>query len=258
MPSRSRLRALLAIVLGCLSLSACRVDTVVSLNVDPDGSGVLAVVATADAEVMASAPNLVDDLNFDAAKEAGWKVSDVETLDSGSAQVRVSHSFTTPEEATQLMAQLSGEFGPFKDLALARSGKETDSTWALTGTAQITGGLRAFGDSALLDLIGGAPYEAAVREQNLDIGQAASMAFKVRLPGVIESTTGVDDAGLIQWTVPFDGSSQQIAATTQNTAVAATVARIFSPVLFWLFIAWLVVMAGFSGFVAFSRLRKRK
>ena len=258
MPSRSRLRALLAIALSCLALSACRVDTVVSLNVDPDGSGVLAVVATADAEVMASAPNLVDDLNFDAAKEAGWKVSDVEMLDSGAAQVRVSHSFTTPEEATQLMAQLSGEFGPFKDLALARSGKETDSTWALTGTAQITGGLRAFGDSALLDLIGGAPYEAAVREQNLDVGQAASMAFKVRLPGVIESTTGVDDAGLIQWTVPFDGSSQQIAATTQNTAVAATVARIFSPVLFWLFVAWLVVMAGFSGFVAFSRLRKRK
>jgi hypothetical protein len=58
--------------------------------------------------------------------------------------------------------------------------------------------------------------------------------------------------------VPFDGSSQQIAATTQNTAVGATVARVFSPVLFWLFIGWLVVMAGFSAFVAFSRLRKRK
>ena len=141
---------------------------------------------------------------------------------------------------------------------MTRSGKETDSAWALAGTAQITGGLQAFADGELLNIIGGAPYEAAVREQNLDIGQAASMALKVRLPGVIESTTGVDDAGLIQWTVPFDGSSQQIAATTQNTAVGATIARIFSPVLFWLFIGWLVVMAGFSGFVAFSRLRKRK
>ena len=258
MSSRSPLRALVAIALGCLALSACRVDTVVSLNVEPDGSGVLAVVATADAEVMASAPNLINDLNFDDAKAAGWKVSDVEMLDTGGAQVRVSHSFTTPEEATQLMGQLSGEFGPFKELSLMRSGKETDSTWALAGTAQITGGLQAFADGELLNIIGGAPYEAAVREQNLDIGQAASMALKVRLPGVIESTTGVDDAGLIQWTVPFDGSSQQIAATTQNTAVGATIARIFSPVLFWLFIGWLVVMAGFSGFVAFSRLRKRK
>ena len=156
------------------------------------------------------------------------------------------------------MAQLSGEFGPFKELALARSGKETDSTWTLAGTAQITGGLQAFADSDLLNIIGGAPYEAAVREQNLDIGQAASMALKVRMPGVIESTTGVEDAGLIQWTVPFDGSSQQIAATSQNTAVGATVARVFSPVLFWLFIGWLVAMAGFSGFVAYSRLRKRK
>ena len=82
MASRSPLRALVAIALGCLALSACRVDTVVSLNVEPDGSGVLAVVATADAEVMASAPNLVNDLNFDDAKSAGWKVSDIETLET--------------------------------------------------------------------------------------------------------------------------------------------------------------------------------
>ena len=258
MTSRSPLRALVAIATCCLVLAGCRVDTVVSINVEPDGSGVVAVVATADAEVMASAPNLVDDLNFDAAQAAGWKVSDVETLDNGSAQVRVSHSFTTPQEATQLMGQLSGQFGPFKDLALVREGKETDSTWTLSGTAQITGGLQAFADPQLLQIIGGAPYEQAVREQNLDIGQAASMALKVRLPGALESTTGVDDAGLIQWTVPFDGSSQQIAATTQNTAVGATVARIFSPVLFWLFVGWLVVMASFSGYVAYSRLRKRK
>ena len=92
MASRSPLRALVAIALGCLALSACRVDTVVSLNVEPDGSGVLAVVATADAEVMASAPYLVNDLNFENAKEAGWKVSDVETLeDRKSTRLNSSH-----------------------------------------------------------------------------------------------------------------------------------------------------------------------
>jgi hypothetical protein len=51
---------------------------------------------------------------------------------------------------------------------------------------------------------------------------------------------------------------QDISAVTENTAVASTVARIFSPVLFWLLVLWLIVMAGFSGFVFFTRFRRSK
>jgi len=40
--------------------------------------------------------------------------------------------------------------------------------------------------------------------------------------------------------------------------VASTIARIFSPVLFWLLVLWLILMAGFSGFVFFPRFRRSK
>jgi hypothetical protein len=58
--------------------------------------------------------------------------------------------------------------------------------------------------------------------------------------------------------VAFDGSSQDISAVTENTAVASTIARIFSPVLFWLLVLWIILMAGFSGFVFFTRFRRSK
>ena len=45
-------RALVAVA-TCVLLTSCRVDSVVTLDVDPNGSGTLAIVTTADAEVVA-------------------------------------------------------------------------------------------------------------------------------------------------------------------------------------------------------------
>jgi len=246
--------ALLAVVL----LSACRVDSVVTLNVEPNGSGTLAVVTTVDAEVVARVPNIAQDLSFEDAKNAGWKVSEVGTTEEGGLQVRVAHSFANEEEATVLLGQLSGEFGPFKNFSLLREGKDTDSTWSLSGNLEVNGGLNAFADPALLDLIGGTPYSQGLSESNQDVGQAVSILFQANLPGKVTSTNGTDNIGTLQWNVTFDGSTQSVSAVTQNTAVASTIARIFSPVLFWLLIIWLVFMAGFSGFVGYTRFRKSK
>ena len=250
----SSVAALLAVVL----LGACRVDSVVTLNVEPNGSGTLAVVTTVDAEVVARVPNIAENLSFEDAKNAGWKVSEVGTTEAGGLQVRVSHSFNNEEEATALLAQLSGEFGPFKNFSLIREGKDTDSTWTLNGNLEVNGGLNAFADQSLLDLIGGTPYAQALAESNQDVGQAVSILFQAKLPGTVTTTNGTDNIGTLQWAVTFDGSTQSVSAVTQNTAVASTIARIFSPVLFWLLMIWLVLMAGFSGFVGYTRFRKSK
>ena len=85
------------------------------------------------------------------------------------------------------------------------------------------------------------------------------MSFLTRMPGKVVSTTGTPDGiDAITWNVAFDGRIQDASAVTTTTAVASTLARIFSPVLFWLLVLWLVVMAGFSGFVFFTRFRRSK
>jgi hypothetical protein len=250
-------RALVAVA-ACALLSSCRVDSVVTLDVNPNGSGTLAVVTTADAEVIAKNPNLASDLNFEDAKAAGWSVSDVVTTPEGATQVRVAHHFNNPQEATTLLGQLSSEFGPFKGLALTRTGKDTDSTWNLVGQLQVNDGLNAFADPQLLATIGATPFQATLASSGLDIGQAVGVTFNLKLPGKVESTTGISKFGTLQWNVAFDGSTQDLATTTQNTAVTATIARIFSPLLRWMLILWIVGMAGFSGFVAFWRYRRHR
>jgi hypothetical protein len=199
------------------------------------------------------------ELRNDSARLAKTLASDVAATETGGLQVRVSHHFDNPQEATTLLNQLSGEYGPFKNMLLSRDGKDTDSTFTLNGKLEVNGGMNAFADGKLLSLIGGAPYQQALVDSNQDIGQAVSMTFITRMPGKVLSTNGTPDGiDAITWNVAFDGSSQDISAVTENTAVASTIARIFSPVLFWLLVLWLVLMAGFSGFVFFTRFRRSK
>ena len=248
----------LVVVATCALLTSCRVDSVVTLDVEPDGSGTLAIVTTADAEVVAKYPNLASELSFEDARAAGWSVSDVATTPEGAMQVRVAHNFVNPEEATDLLGQLSSEFGPFKDLVLTRTGKDTDSTWNLVGKLQVNDGLKAFADPQLLTTIGASPFQATLANSGLDIGQAVGVTFNLKLPGEIESTTGISKFGTVQWNAAFDGSTQDLTTTTQNTAVAATIARIFSPLLRWILILWIVGMAAFSAFVALWRYRPHR
>jgi hypothetical protein len=240
------------------TLTSCRVDSVVTLTVKPNGSGTVAVVSSANAAVVAAVPNLVDELAFDDLEASGWDISDFVTTEEGELQVRVSQGFSTPDEATAILNQLSAEFGPFRNMNLMREGKDTDSTWTLKGELQVTGGLNAFADSALIDLIGGTPFEDALADSGQDIGQAVGITFKAALPGDVVSTTGLNEAGVLRWNVAFDGSTQAVDTVTQNTAVASTIAGIFEPILRWLLILWFVAMVVLAVLVTISRIRRSK
>jgi hypothetical protein len=253
-----RLHAAALAVMLTVVLAACRLDTTVTLQVEPNGSGEVAVVATANAAMVQAVPDLRESLAFGDLKDAGWSVSEIGETEDGGLQVRVSRDFNNPEQATVLLNSLSGQFGPFKNMTLARSGKDTDSRWDLTGILEVNGGLNAFADPALLKLVGGAPFESRLTSSGADIGQVLGMNFVANLPGELVSTTGISNDQGVQWLVSFDGSTQDVATVTQNTAVASTVARVFSPILMWLLVAWLIAMAILSAAVAYYRIRKSR
>lgn len=260
-PTRNLFRKLgsLSCAAACVVLlSACRVDSLVTLDVKENGAGTLSIVTTADSDVVNQTPGLAEDLSFDDAISAGWRVSTPSATSDGGLQLTVSHSFNNPQEATALLSQLSGENGPFKDLNLTRSGKDTDSTWMLNGRLEVNGGLAAFADPALLKIIGGSPFSATLANSGLDIGQAVGIEFRAFLPGKIESTTGVDTFGYPQWTVSFDGSAQDLTTVAQNTAVKSTITRITTPILLGLLIIWVLGVSGLAGFVAFTRYKRSR
>ncbi|MDA3016993.1 MAG: hypothetical protein O2841_03040 [Actinomycetota bacterium] len=242
-----------AVIATVLGLCSCQVNTVVTLDVGQNGAGVVTVNIIADSEVLAIAPNLADDLRFDDATAAGWVVARPNKTVDGGLQVSLTHTFDNAEQAGALLTQLSGEFGPFKQMSLTRSGKDTDSTFKLDGSLQADGGLSAFADARLLNTIGGAPFAENLRQADLDLGKAMTIDFVAILPGVIERTTGIDTENTVTWRVPLDGSEQSVLTTSRNTAVKATVARLVANLFKFLLFAWLLIMFAIILRVAYKR-----
>ena len=240
-------------VVAVLFLCSCQVNAVVTLDVAQSGAGSLTVDMIADSEVVAQAPNLAEDLQFDDAIAAGWVVARPNKTADGGLQISLTHAFDDADQAGALLSQLSGEFGPFKQMSLTRSGKDTDSTFKLDGILQTDGGLNAFADPALLKTIGGAPFAENLLQAELDLGKAMTIDFVATLPGVIERTTGINAENTVTWRVPLDGSEQSVLTTSRNTAVKATVARLIAGLFKFLLFAWLLVMTGLIARVLYKR-----
>lgn len=243
-------------MLAVITLSSCRVEVTTRLSVNPNGSGKVTVTVTADKEVADKAPELTTDLRFDDAVAAGWKVDGPTELKDGGYELVLSHAFATTDAANALLAQLNGPKGPLHDVTLTRSGKDTDSTWSLTGRLEVNGGLEAFVDDATLSLLGGAPYADAVRRSNIDLGDAVGINFIASIPGTVKETTANRDGSSLTWRIPMDGTSTELATTVQNLDVASTISRVLKPVLVVLMV--LVLLGMLLLLSAISRAQRRR
>lgn len=237
---KGRIARLSAVVCATVALTSCRVDQSVSLHVQPNGSGDVTVVVTADKDVVAKAPNLATDLRTDDLTTAGWKVSKPVTTKTGGLSLTLVHNFKNPAEANVVLSQVSGTKGPLHEMLVSRSGKDTNSKWALTGRLEVTGGLEAFIDDAGLKLLGSAPYLADVEEAGLDLGDAVGLSFTAQLPGKIDQTTGVEGENGITWNVPMDGSKVDVATTSTNVDIASSISRVGKVLLLALLVLWIV------------------
>lgn len=241
-PAVRRTTRALAAVAALVLLASCRVDQSITLDVKPNGSGEVRVVVTADAAVVAAAPDIASDIRTDDLVRAGWKVSGPSEIDGGGLRIEVTRPFSTPAEATAVLAQVNGANGPLQGLTLARAGKNTNSVWTLTGTLRVAGGLDAFIDEAGRQLLGGAPFEGDVAETGLDLGEAVGIEFIADLPGEVDATSGLERNGEIVWRVPIDGSQIDVATSVTNVDVPATVAGVGRGVLRFLLALWVAAV----------------
>ncbi len=255
----------LALLLAALALTACKVDTTVDVKVNADGTGVITLTAVADADVVAQAPGLAEDLRFDDAVAAGWLLTPPAATDTGGLQVVLSHPFATVEEATALLKSINGNGGPLHDVAITRVVTADDITTALAGTLRVDGGIDAFADPDVLSAIGGSPYADNIAATNLRPTDVVTFTLTADLPGELATpstgTTGTKggDEQSRAWSVPLDGTSVDLATTavlTQGTPSSAwgTVATIALIAL----IAWCLFAIAFIAFVARARKQRAR
>ncbi|MSO59917.1 MAG: hypothetical protein EXQ63_06290 [Ilumatobacteraceae bacterium] len=241
---------LIASALGAvILLSACRVDVVVHVDVNANGSGKITLTATADKDIVTAEPTIATDLRLEDVLAAGWKAQKPKMTKDGGLQLVLSHTFSNPATANALLAHVSGPNGPLHDLLIARAGKDTNTTWTIAGRLEVTGGLEAFVDDKTLALLGGAPYAAEVKRSGLDLGDAVAITFEAVLPGKIKTTTANVSNGSLTWRVPMDGTSIDLASTSENLDIASNVARAARPLLKLLIALWVIAMLVLLGMV---------
>lgn len=253
--SRRAPNRMLRLVVGCLAavvvMSGCRVETAVNVTIDRDGAGIVDVVVTADAELAAAAPGLAEDFRADDLRAAGWSVDGPTPTDDGGLRVTISRPFTTPEEATAILRQVSGDDGPLRGLSVVQSATRTRIATTVTGSLLVPD-VGAFADAGLVEAIGTEPYEQVLAERGLTLPQAVGLSFTVTMPGEIEETTGVAgpydkelERTTVVWTGALGGAAtaepgQELAAVTALDDDGARRAQQLRDFATWALPAWLV------------------
>ncbi|HEY8525790.1 MAG TPA: hypothetical protein VIL48_12535 [Acidimicrobiales bacterium] len=208
--------------------SACQVRARVEVAVEEDGSGAVEVAVGLDRAALERIPDVDGDgtsdvtdlaalVRTDDLEAAGWRVAEPEEAGSDTTWIRVSKPFGTPEEANAILAEVTGPSGPLRDLRLARSSGFASTELSFTGTADLSGGLEAFGDAGLAQALDGEPLGEDAAQIEQELGAPLAEAFRldviVDLPGSLDANTDDRSGDAARWSPRLGEGPQELAAT---------------------------------------------
>ena len=146
------LPASLSLILLFVLLSACRVETTVVIDVEPDGSGEVAVIVALDEEAVAAVENtesLSEQLRIADLLDAGWEASGPElSASDGITRITATKSFSVPERLPGVLNDIAGP-EVFTNVSLVRQRSFARTSWDLTGQIDLSSGLALFSDPDL-------------------------------------------------------------------------------------------------------------
>lgn len=134
--------------------AGCRVQIETKIDVGLDGKGIITQGIGFDDAALKRVGDPRAALRASDLEQAGWVV-DATSREGDLTWIRVHHAFSTPEEGTALLAQLSGPDGPYRDMLIARSDGLLSTSVKVTGQIDTTAGLAMFGDEKLATTLGG-------------------------------------------------------------------------------------------------------
>lgn len=254
-------RRLLATATAVVLLASCRVDVTTSVEVEADGSGTIVVEAVADAELVEAAPGLAEDLRTDDLVAAGWEIDGPTPTDDGGLQLVARHDFTGPAEATELLGQINGGQGPFRDLAVTRNVTGDQVTIIVDGSLGLEGGMRAFADRDLVDLVGSAPWADELEERDLNVRDVVGATLVIGLPDeegrVTSVTTGEDGSTeAVVVTMAADGEATPVSVRSEIDLSSDTRSPVLAVFAALALVAWLGLSISFAVYVLRARQRR--
>jgi uncharacterized protein len=216
-------RLVLLGVLVALTATACQVRTTVAVDVAEDGSGTVEVAVGLDADAVGRLPEVDDDgrstvadlaglVRTDDLAAAGWHVSGPAAspaADDGLVWIRVTKPFGTPEEAGRVLAEVTGTDGPLRDLRVDRDDGFGRTQFTFKGTADLSGGLEAFGDTRLAAALDGEALGQDAAAIEKELGRPLSKMFTLEISADLPG--GSKPAA---WTPELGGEPVEMATTS--------------------------------------------
>jgi hypothetical protein len=184
------MRRLLIVVVACLLLAGCKVDTTLTIDVDDDGSGSVRVNVALDADAVKNAEAaggaLEDRVRLGDLQAAGWTVSPWRRAPDGSATVSLRKGFANASGLAGVVAELSGNDGPLRGVTLERDQGFLSTDYKVTGEAdlsRLTAGVA--NDPELVAQLTGQRVDLAQIDQRLagQINEAFRLRIRFVFPG---------------------------------------------------------------------------
>jgi len=230
------------------------VDLRVDMVVEPDGTGTITFVATADADVVAAVPTLADELATDDIVAAGWAIEGPTALADGGLTITMSHDFSSDAEASNLLNSLGP---PFNQMEMTRNTSGEDTTTRLTGLLGLPDGFESFTDDDLIAAVGSVPFSEEIAASGATPESSIGAVIRTELPGQIDGAeTNGNDLGdnRLEWIAPTDGTILDWrAVSVQSPGDDRWWARPLSVIALVALVAWVAFMTLFVGYVIWAR-----
>src|SRR6266545_376672 len=182
------MRRLLIVVVACVLLAGCKVDTTLTIDVHDDGSGSVRVRVALDADAVQNAQAgggmLEDRVRLGDLQAAGWTVTPWRRAPDGSATVSLRKNFANAGELARVIAELSGKDGPLQGVTLERNRGFLSTKYKVKGDAdlsRLTAGIAD--DPEVVAQLTGQRVDLAQIDQRL--AQQINDAFRLRIRFVL-------------------------------------------------------------------------
>ncbi len=173
-----------------VALAGCQVKVLVDTRVNPDGSGNVTVSVGLDAGATAQVGNLSEQLRVSDLEAAGWKVTGPTRQGDGYTWVRASKPFADAAQATEVMNEVNGADGAFRDWQVSHTSSLWSTQWKVQGTVDLRKGMQTFSDPKLDQALGANGYDSMItqieKREGRPISDMVDVRVSVELPGAAQ------------------------------------------------------------------------
>jgi hypothetical protein len=224
-------KGLAAAAVGLLTvLCGCSATAQVTLDAQPNGTGVVTVTVTLDRAATASVGDVATELQTSDLAAAGWTVHGPNAGPNATTVVTAAKPFATLSQASSIVEEIAGSgpaaSRPFQ-VALSQHRSFWKTTTVLSGDVDLRCGLACFGDAGLRKTIGsstGIDPTTAQRDTGVDPTAIFHFGMAINLPGKLRSSDAATEMvgktiTRLRWT-PTLGTELPLLAMTEvpNTA----------------------------------------